>query len=60
MKSPDQIKRALEFCSHDDECFDCPYNGNKRCIEHLCADARELIQQLEAIKDDFDEYARQY
>lgn len=52
MKSPDEIKKGLEFCSRltcGEKNVDCPYEcGNSECISHLTADALALIQQLEA------------
>ena len=51
MKSPDDIKKGLEFCSRltcGEKNVDCPYEcGNSECISHLTADALALIQQLQ-------------
>ena len=66
MKTISEIKKGLECCalpSGEMRCLQaCPYHSehDARCIERMCADARELIQRLEAINGDFDEYARQY
>lgn len=63
MKKADQIREALRRCSGVADCSQCPYRG-RDCIERMCADALEYFEQLEAelqaTKDDFDEYARQY
>lgn len=52
MKTPDEIKRGLEFCGadecHGDQHTSCPYNGDVFCIMHTCADALAYIQQIEA------------
>lgn len=45
MKTPDEIKKALECCAND-KCEECPYDASKCvCFEK---DALEYIQQLEA------------
>lgn len=50
MKTPDEIKKALECCFHDSEqCADCPYYPVS-CDRELVRDAREYIRQLEADK----------
>lgn len=50
MKTPDDIKRALNICG-DDKCSkDCPYYDNCYMEDALCelaSDALEYIQQLE-------------
>lgn len=48
MKTPDEIKKALECCFYDSEqCGECPYYPVS-CDRELVRDAREYIQQLEA------------
>lgn len=51
MKSPDEIKKALECCFYDSaQCADCPYYP-VNCDRELVRDAREYIRQLEAERD---------
>lgn len=51
MKTPDEIKKALECCFYDSEqCMDCPYYPIS-CDRELVRDAREYIRQLEAERD---------
>lgn len=50
MKSPDQIKKALECCFNASQCGDCPYYPVS-CDRELVRDAREYIRQLEAERD---------
>lgn len=61
MKSPDEIKKALECCFHDSaQCGECPYYPVS-CDRELVRDAREYIRQLEAERDaaveDLESYA---
>ena len=51
MKTPDEIKKALECCFFDSErCADCPYYPVS-CDVELVRDAREYIRQLESERD---------
>lgn len=51
MKTPDEIKKALECCFYDSEqCGECPYYPVS-CDRELVRDAREYIRQLEAERD---------
>lgn len=53
MKTPDEIKKALECCAND-KCEECPYDASKCvCFEK---DALEYIQQLEAKAGLVDQY----
>lgn len=48
MKTPDEIKKALECCFYDSaQCGECPYYPVS-CDRELVRDAREYIRQLEA------------
>ena len=48
MKTPDEIKKALECCFYDSaQCGGCPYYPVS-CDRELVRDAREYIRQLEA------------
>lgn len=48
MKTPDEIKKALECCfQNSEQCADCPYYPTS-CDRELVRDAREYIRQLEA------------
>ena len=51
MKTPDEIKKALECCSDSDgfdgDCINCPYKGEKWCGDKSKIDALDYIQQLE-------------
>ena len=56
MKTPEEIKRGLELCSHEGHgeeiiCEHCPYDSNSCavliCTRRLSADALAYIQQLE-------------
>lgn len=51
MKSPDEIKKALECCFNAAQCGDCPYYPTT-CDRELVRDAREYIRQLEAERDE--------
>ena len=49
MKTPDEIKQALECCFYDSaQCADCPYYPTS-CDRELVMDAREYIKQLETV-----------
>lgn len=51
MKTPDEIKKALECCfQNSEQCVDCPYYP-ATCDRELVRDAREYIRQLEADND---------
>lgn len=65
MKSPDLIKKALKHCIIGNCPYDCPYADEcdagltfiqKDCLEYI----EQLEAELQATKEDFDEYARQY
>ena len=48
MKTPDEIKKALECCFYNSaQCGDCPYYPVS-CDKELVRDAREYIRQLES------------
>lgn len=48
MKSPDEIKKGLEYCSKvKGKCKDCPCYSDSECSIHLAADALTYIRQLE-------------
>lgn len=58
MKTPDEIKQALECCFYDSaQCADCPYYPTS-CDRELVRDAREYIRQLEAERDFLLKYLR--
>lgn len=46
MKTPAEIKKALECCMQMQGCKGCPYSGFK-CVYELSKDALAYIQQLE-------------
>ena len=50
MKSPDNTKKSLRCCASGAKfCYEkCPYGDSAQCIEHMCADALEYIEQLES------------
>ena len=51
MKTPEEIKNALEFCKYEDYCYDCAYLDecvNEGNIYPLLNDALALIRKLEA------------
>lgn len=52
MKSPDEIKKGLDFCSRatcGEKDVECPYEcGRSTCITYLTRDSLALIQQLQA------------
>lgn len=48
MKTPEEIKKALERCENSGECKGCAYfHGTAMCISELAEDALAYIQQLE-------------
>ena len=51
MKTPEDIKKALECCSDadgfDGDCIKCPYKGEQWCGDKSKIDALAYIQQLE-------------
>lgn len=57
MKTPDEIKKGLYCCSHDEDgcnCEHCPYNLGlleSGCIAIFAADALAYIQRLERERD---------
>ena len=52
MKTPDEIKKALECCFYDSaQCGECHYYPVS-CDRELVRDAREYIRQLEAELED--------
>ena len=54
MKTPEEIKKALECCARMTGCANCPYMGEK-CALKVSVDTLEYIQQLEQIIADFTE-----
>ena len=51
MKTPDEIKKALECCFNvTEQCGECPYYPVS-CDKELVMDARVYIRQLEAERD---------
>lgn len=48
MKTPEEIKKALECCSQRDKCPVCPYYGEDWCSSNKNVAALALIRQLEA------------
>lgn len=48
MKTPEEIKKGLEYCGHAIGCFDCIYFDGNECEETLEDDALAYIHQLEA------------
>ena len=52
MKTPDEIKRGLEYCPKYEDCTlevcECPYFMNIMCSSDLMHDALEYINELEA------------
>lgn len=49
MKTPDEIKKALECCGADKPCGECPYRPEvDSCIGMITRDALDYIQQLES------------
>lgn len=54
MKTPEEIRKALECCSKSEECIDCidlecPYVGRYglNCMNRMAADGLKYIQSLE-------------
>ena len=51
MKTPDEIKKALECCSEISVCSECPYYNKLKfggeCVEIKSTDTLAYIQQLE-------------
>ena len=47
MKTPEEIKKALECCARMTGCAACPYIGEK-CALQVSVDTLAYIQQLEA------------
>lgn len=51
MKTPEEIKKALECCSDadgfDGDCINCPYKGEQWCGDKSKIDALLYIQRLE-------------
>lgn len=54
MKTPDEIKKALECCAFD-ECHGdrdkCPFSNSVTCIENMVEEALAYISQLEETID---------
>ena len=54
MKTPEDIKKALECCSDadgfDGDCIKCPYKGEQWCEDKSKIDALAYIQRLEAMQ----------
>lgn len=50
MKTPDEIKKGMEFCFNSAPCSKCKYDKRDfpECIRRMYADALALIQQFEA------------
>ena len=60
MKTPDEIKKALECCFYDSaQCGECPYYPVS-CDRELVRDAREYIRQLEAERDALLNFVERY
>lgn len=51
MKTPEEIKKGLEYCGHAISCYDCLYFDGDDCNDALLDDALALIQRLEAERD---------
>ncbi len=61
MKTPDQIKKALECCFNAAQCADCPYYPIS-CDRELVRDAQEYIRPISCDRElvrDAQEYIRQ-
>lgn len=56
MKTPDEIKKGLDFCanhSHQRVCDKCPYDcTTESCIAWMASDALAYIRQLEALVEE--------
>lgn len=48
MRTPEEIKKALECCGYFCSCKTCAYFGDELCIIRLERDALSYIQQLES------------
>lgn len=48
MKTPDEIKKGLEYCNTNNSCNKCPYYGEDWCSVNRNNDTLAYIQQLEA------------
>ena len=49
MKTPEEIKKGMEWCSGNACSDDCPYyHTAPECSANMCRDALAYIQQLEA------------
>ena len=48
MKTPEEIKKALECCGYFCSCKTCAYFGDELCVVRLERDALSYIQQLES------------
>ena len=60
MKTPDEIKKALECCFNvTEKCGECPYYPVS-CDKELVRDARVYIRQLEAERDAMAEDLKAY
>lgn len=55
MKTPDEIRKGLKYCSRGDCERGCPYwdNDGIGCANNLCADALAYMQQMDAQRDEF-------
>ena len=49
MKTPDEIKKAMEMCVSDEKCHSCPYKIEE--CDGLLADALSYTKQLEQERD---------
>ena len=58
MKTPDEIKKGLECCTHG-TCNSCPYAEDGCTSNREKIDALEYIQQLERYLGELAEYAAQ-
>ena len=60
----DEIKKALEICSKDEDCEKCPYCDHYRCDRALQKDSFVLIteqeQEIERLKDDYAKLQEQF
>ena len=56
-KEYDDVKKGLECCVGNGNCFECPYHGKKQCVTSLLKDTKQLI---ETVEKEHDEYARTY
>lgn len=53
MKTPDKIKKGLQYCSENTWCVgsECPYYEITDCDTYIAEDALALIEQLERERD---------